>query len=139
MLSFYRTHASDLDSFFKNGMDVYYANTSKDVMCVILLINILRKNYTYTDRFFLLQYSLVHCIDQPTRNIDNSGSCLDYIFVRYGDTGSVRSAVVHLAITVLYSTATYPATSPKYNHPFYTYLQAATSLLGTRPELHQDK
>lgn len=52
MLLFYRTHDRDLDCVL-NGIDVYWANTSKDVMCVFLggiNINILLKNYTYTDK-----------------------------------------------------------------------------------------
>lgn len=108
LLTFYRTHDSDINWFLEE-LERYYNNICKGVMCIFmgdLNIDIL-DNDVYSDRYMnsLLQAGLVQCIDRATRVTDNDrGSCLDHIFTSYCDLQNVRSAVVHTEITDHYST-----------------------------------
>lgn len=106
LLAVYRTHDTNLDNF-TTALEHYYGDMIRHKSYV--LIGDVNANLMITDnkteRYLDLLYELgFMCgINEPTRVSRDSRTCIDHIFVRHNNYGSIKTAIIETEITDHYS------------------------------------
>lgn len=106
LLAIYRTHMSELD-IFTNALANYYDNIVKHKTYVLvgdINVNLLDRD-AKTERYLdcLYEAGFMCCIDEPTRVVNDTKTCLDHIFVHHDNFKNIQSAVIESDITDHYS------------------------------------